>query len=143
MVEVRAKRETLLCNEFWQAIVLPESVNQQRLLQVGQELQIDAQAFFLQFIGLFQKVLLKAQVPDFAAQRLNVALELIALSRLWGLICLFYGCGCFTSQKLALPVVQRWPAHAELVGNRLRTFLSSAPMATQIPPPMATSNSPT
>ncbi len=82
MVEVRAKRKTQLCKELWQAIVLPEGVNQQCLLPVGQELQIDAQAFFLQFIGLVQEVLLKAQLPDFVAQYLNLALELFTLLRL-------------------------------------------------------------
>ncbi|MPN27914.1 hypothetical protein SDC9_175348 [bioreactor metagenome] len=46
MVEVRATRKTQLCKELWQAIVLPEGVNQQCLLPVRQELQIDAQAFF-------------------------------------------------------------------------------------------------
>src|SRR5574343_643566 len=38
----------------------------------------------------------------------------------------FHGCGRLTSQKLVLPVVQRWPAHAELVSHCLRTFLPSA-----------------
>ena len=45
MVEVRATRKVQLCKELWQAIVLPEGVNQQCLLPVGQELQVDAQAF--------------------------------------------------------------------------------------------------
>ena len=62
--------------------MLLEGVNQQCLLPVGQELQIDAQAFFSQFIGLVLEVLLKAQLPDFVAQYLNWALELFSLSRL-------------------------------------------------------------
>ena len=46
MVEVRAPRKTQLSKKLWQAIVLVEGVNQQCLLPVGQELQIDTQAFF-------------------------------------------------------------------------------------------------
>jgi len=46
MVEVRTTRKIQLCKELWQAIVLPEGANQQCLLPVGQELQVDAQAFF-------------------------------------------------------------------------------------------------
>ena len=38
MVEVGATRKTQLCQELWQTIVLPEGVNQQCLLPVGQEL---------------------------------------------------------------------------------------------------------
>ena len=46
MVEVRASCKTQLCKELRQVIVLPEGVNQQCLFPVGQELQIDVQAFF-------------------------------------------------------------------------------------------------
>ena len=60
MIEIQTARKIQLRKEFWQALVLPEGVNQP-LLPVGQELQVDAQAFFKQFIGLAQGVLLKAQ----------------------------------------------------------------------------------
>ena len=53
MVEVRTTRQIQLCKELWQAIVLHESVNQQCLLPVGQELQVDAQAFFNSPLALF------------------------------------------------------------------------------------------
>ena len=43
--ELRAAHNTQLCNELWQAIVLPEDFNQQCLLP-WQELEIDAQALF-------------------------------------------------------------------------------------------------
>ena len=46
MVEVRATCNAQLCEELRQAVMLLEGVNQQCLLPVGQELQIDAQAFF-------------------------------------------------------------------------------------------------
>jgi len=38
----------------------------------------------------------------------------------------FHGCGCLTSQKLVFPVVQRWPAHAEPVGDSLGAFITCA-----------------
>jgi len=55
MVEVRAARNAQLGKELWQAIVLPEGVNQQCLLPVGQELQIDSQAFFNSSLALFKR----------------------------------------------------------------------------------------
>ena len=65
-------------------------------------------------------------MPDCAVQRLDLALERVALLRQRRLIGAFHGCGCLTSQKLVLPVVQRWTAHAELVGYSLRTFFARA-----------------
>ena len=72
------------------------------------------------------EVLLNAKSPDLAAQRLKLALEFVALLRRRRLIGEFHGCGGLTSQKLVLPVVQRWSAHAELVGYSLGPFLGRA-----------------
>lgn len=47
MVEVRAARQLQLGKELWQGVELFEGVNQHRLIPSGQELPIDAQAFFL------------------------------------------------------------------------------------------------
>ena len=67
-------------------------------------------------IDLIQPQLLPAHRLDcvtplfslFAFGRLRYALARLAPAGIDGM---FHGCGCLTSQKLVLPVVQRRPAH--------------------------------
>jgi hypothetical protein len=56
-----------------------EGVNQLCLLPITQELQIDAQAFFWEFIGLLQQIMLELQLADIALEGLQLLLEFVAL----------------------------------------------------------------
>ena len=105
-----------------------EGVNQQRLLPVRQELQVDAQVFFYDFVGLLQQVMLELQMLDVATKRFDLSLQLRSLGlRLWRQI-------CGVSWMLEPPGRASWFFQLYNVGlhtpsfssNRLRTFMTSA-----------------
>ena len=128
MIEVGAAGKAQLGQEIRQRMGLFEGVNQQRLLPVRQELQVDAQAFFYYFVGLLQEVVFELQTPDVATKRFDLPLQLrsLGLRLWWQIFAAFHGCWNLRAGELVLPVVQRRPAHAKLLSNRLRTSLASA-----------------
>ena len=71
--------------------------------------------------------MLKLQAADVPAKLIELFLQLCSFD-IWrgGVFLTLHGCGCLGTEQLVLPVVQRRPAHANLVGNRLRTSLSHA-----------------
>ena len=127
MVKVRAPREIQLSKELWKGIELFEGVNQQCLLPVGQELQIDAQVFFLLFH--WPSLRDRARVADAGCHA--AAIRVVAPAR--PALVPAVGCCCVSWMREPqgpsswfFPVVQRRPAYAELFSHSLRTFLSTA-----------------
>ena len=127
MIEVGAAREVHLGEQVSQRVDVGQGINQLGLLPVRQEALVDAHVFFYEFIRLLQNVLLELQAADVAAKLIELFLQLCSFD-IWrgGVFLTLHGCGCRGTEQLVLPVVQRRPAHANLIGNRLRTSLSHA-----------------
>lgn len=122
MVEVRAGRKAQLCKELRQAIVLPDGVDPQCLLPVGQNCRSTPRPFNSS-LALFKRL---CSSRSCRTSSRKFALGLLLLSRWRGLVCVFHGSECLMSRNMVLTVAQGWSTHAQFVGHNLRTVLPSA-----------------
>lgn len=82
MVELRASGNSHLGKQLWQAINFLEGVNQMCLLPITQDLQIDAQVFFYEFVGLLQEIMLELQLADITLENFKLSLEFLTFRHL-------------------------------------------------------------
>src|SRR5690242_17477831 len=104
-----------------------EGINQQGLLPVRQELQVDAEAFFIISLAFFKRSC--SSCGRRISRRSDSTCRSSCTRSGWGVsgnsLWRFMD-GNLRAGELVLPVVQRRPAHAKLLSNRLRTPLASA-----------------
>ena len=87
VVEIGAARQVQRRQQFLDGMSRSQGVNQHRLLPIGQDLQVDAQVFFYDFVGLFQQVVfeLKSSQLDFQCCQLLLHLGLAQVGRRFAL----------------------------------------------------------
>ena len=78
MVKVGASRHSQLGEQFWQVINFLKGVNQLCFLPITQDLQIDAQAFFYDFVRLLQEIVFELQLSDIALEGFKLSLEFLS-----------------------------------------------------------------
>lgn len=91
VVEVRASGNLQRGEQIWQAIHFFNGVNQLCLLPITQDLQIVAQDFFYQFIGLRQEIMFELELADITLEGFKLSLDLFTFRHLGVGFAAFHG----------------------------------------------------